>query len=302
MKLQRLRVFSILPVFLFALYLSLKPHPLVQPAVQGASQSKQEITCVHQVRFFEPQLFFEGIKANKSREQASVLSNIRGGIIPHHLLASQILAEFFQILGGQDIETVILLGPNHYETGESKILTSACAWQSPVGQVEPDIAIIEKLTKNEVVTPDETVIDNEHSVSGLMPYIATFLPKAKVVPIVLSATLSKEELENLIANLALVTNQKTVVVASVDFSHNLDSAHAAANDQLTLRLIKQKNYNELMSLDNRYLDSPVCIVTLVSLMDSLGASQSRVLQNTNSGELYNQPNVAGTSYASILYY
>ena len=73
--------------------------------------------------------------------------HISGGIIPHHFLASELIADFFNQLSGQHPQTIILVGPNHYERGEFKVLTSLKGWDTPYGLLEPNKEFLEYLVE-----------------------------------------------------------------------------------------------------------------------------------------------------------
>src|SRR5260221_5015310 len=69
-------------------------------------------------------------------------NQLRGGIIPHHLVASDNIAIFFATMKQFSYKTIILIGPNHYEKGNFDVLTSKIGWDSPYGIVEPDTEVV----------------------------------------------------------------------------------------------------------------------------------------------------------------
>lgn len=225
-----------------------------------------------------------------------------GGIIPHHLLAGYLIDDFFQRLSIQNPKTIILLGPNHYEKGDFKALTSLHDWETDFGVVNPNRELIQKFIEIGLVRVDEEVVTNEHSISGIVPFIKNNLPEAKVFPLVLSAFMSRAEIEFLSRNLSDVIDENTVIVAAVDFSHGLKVNDAYENDSETLKMIKGFNYLELLSLSNEYLDSSSAIVLLLITMKERGYTNLEVLVHTNSAELSGDGFAETTSYFSIAFY
>lgn len=255
----------------------------------------------HPIYFFDEQTFNEGVtqtvKANK-------LSNyhISGGIIPHHLFPGFILTDFFNRLTTQNPKTIILIGPNHYEKGNFKVLTSLYAWDTPYGKVEPEESIINRLIKSGAVKVDEEVLPHDHAVAGMMPFISYYLPNTKVVPLLISGHTTQKDVEVLARNLKNFMNKDTVLVAHVDFSHYLTNEQAKEKDKVSLEVLRNFDYRQLFTLNNDYVDSPPAIATLLMVMQLLGTTKMDLLFNTNSGELQKDDYIETTSYFSITYY
>lgn len=225
---------------------------------------------------------------------------VKGGIIPHHLLPSFILSDFFLRLP-KTTSTIILLGPNHYERGNYKSLTSAYSWQTPFGLVEPDLSILDDLVKSKLVQIDESTLEKEHSVSGIMPYIKYYLPNSKVVPVIFKRSQSIEDLEQFSEKLTVLSKQpNTITIAAVDFSHYLPSLYAKEKNKETLKAMKDFDYAELMSFNNSNTDSPPCLVALLMTMKKLGRTDFNILSDTNSGEILDETSQV-TSYFSIIF-
>ncbi len=261
--------------------------------VSVASESLKQ-NPVHQVRFFDEKAFNEGV--NKAKNNKPFTNHITGGIIPHHLLASFVIADFFSKLSAQKPVTIILLGPNHYEKGNFKALTSLYDWDTSFGLVHPDNSTINSLVKNNLVRVDEETLPNDHALSAIMPFIKYYLPEAKVVPILISGVLTKDESEVLANKLSSFVTKDVVVVSSVDFSHYLTSSQAKEKDKTTFQVINEFNYRQLYLLNSGYLDSPPSIGVLLMVMQKLGTAQMDLLYNSNSGEIQQNSFIQTTSY------
>jgi len=268
-------------------------------AVQSASVF---VGAGHRVDFFDEWSFFRAV--NAPRDIKSVFARkVRGGIVPHHLLASGIIADFFSRLRSEKPDTVILLGPNHEERGDFPALTSEYGWQTTFGLVEPDQAVIKTLIEDGVARADEDALPQEHAVSALMPFLEHYLPQTRVVPVILSRFMSADEMEALASSLQSLITENMIVVSSVDFSHYLSADQAAENDELTLKIIKDFDYGQMLRLQSDFLDSPAAIVILQMVMQKSGAEESEVVWHENSAEFLQQgPGAQTTSYFSIVFH
>lgn len=240
-----------------------------------------------------------GISEAKSTDEKA--EHIRGGIVPHHLLASKLIAEFFVNIKNENIDTVFLIGPNHPDAGESKVITSEFAWETSFGSVQPHLTKINKLLTNPLVSVDEEVIGKEHSITGIIPFVSNYLPHAQLVPLILKSNTNISEIQLLSTDLSTLMDETDIVVTSVDFSHYLKSSDAFKNDEVTLSTLISKDYEILKNLDNDFVDSPESIILLSQMMDLQGVSNLKVLYHTNSAEILNNDFVDTTSYFTIYY-
>ncbi len=176
-------------------------------SVSGPSDGAFELSSAkHKLIFYDSKAFLNGVDY-ASRNKAEFPPDSKGGIIPHHLFPGFILSDFFSRLAKETPKRVIVIGPNHAEAGNYKLLSSKYAWETPYGTVLPDMDAIDKLADNGLIHINESVLENEHSVAGLMPYVKYYLPNAKVVPIILRGTLNDSEITRL--GVAMGARQET---------------------------------------------------------------------------------------------
>jgi AmmeMemoRadiSam system protein B len=256
----------------------------------------------HLVAFEDRELFFKSVVDYPKKQGEKESDDIAGGIIPHHLLPSFIIADFFSQLANQDIETLILVGPNHYERGDFGAITSRYNWETPLGFLEPNIEIIDSLEEKELIKTDEAVIALDHSITAILPFVQYYLPKTKVVPLILSKKIKKEEVDALAEELKKYTQaRKVVIVASVDFSHYLTNLEAKEKNEQSLEAIRERSYDKIFAFGNEHVDSPASIVLLLKNMDAIGAKEMTVLHDTNSGEMLGDNFSQITSYLSLFF-
>ncbi|MBI2593508.1 AmmeMemoRadiSam system protein B [Candidatus Daviesbacteria bacterium] len=255
---------------------------------------------IHEVKFYDGKTFFEGVQKSEGITKQNY--HIRGGIVPHHLYPGFIIADFFKRLSYQNPKTIVLIGPNHYEKGNFKALTSLYIWETPYGVVNPDTDFINNLLGKNLLKIDEEVLPEDHSVSGILPFIKYYIGEGKVVPILLKRGFTEKESDILASNIEKLLDEDTVVIAAVDFSHYLTSEEAKKKDDVTLKIMQDFDYPNLYLLNNDYLDSPSSIGVLLKVMQKLGSTNSEVLFHTNSGEMQKNNGIETTSYFSIAYY
>lgn len=266
----------------------------------GVSTSQTNLPT-HPLAFFDKDTFYAGIEQSK-KENKAFTNRVSGGIIPHHLFPGFIITDFFSRLSKQDPKTIILIGPNHYERGDYEVLSSLYGWETSSGIVEPNEKIIQELVARKLIKIDETNLPKDHAVAGIMPFIKHYLPNTKVVPLLLSGFMTKEDTQALSNRLKNYMNEDTIIVAAVDFSHYLTNPQAQEKDKTSLELMKSFSYDQLLSLNNDYLDSPPSIATLLMTMQSLNSTEMELLYHTNSGEMQKNNSIETTSYFSIAYY
>ncbi len=250
----------------------------------------------HANNFYNDELFRSGVQ--KSSSMKLLPYRMAAGIIPHHILAAPVLSDFFSTLAQQKPKRIILIGPDHYEAGISHVFTSKFDWNTPYGRVRPDISIVEQLIRNGIQV-DESASEYEHSIGALTPYISYYVPDASIIPIIVSGRMEYEEILKISASILKFIDAETVVLASVDFSHNLHSDEADKRDAKTEQYIREFALKNIYALNSEYIDSPASLIMVLSIAERLQAYTVEILEHANSGEIQNNRLSPTTSYFSI---
>lgn len=297
---KKILLLVILPISLFFLvFLHLRTNSNKIYHLESPSCSSDN-PC-HEVKFYEENTFRDGIeRANKINKPSDY--KIAGGVIPHHLFPGFIIADFYKRLSFQKPTTIIIIGPDHLEKGNFKAVTSLRGWKTPYGVIWPNVDLIQVLLERNILKIDEEVLGNDVSVAGSMPFMAYFLPEVKMVPILLSGRLNKEESEIIADNLKTIWTEGIIIIASVDFSHYLTNKQAQEKDKVTFEVIKNFDYRQLYILGNDCLDSPPSIGVLLMIMQKIGKTKIDLFYNTNSGKLQDNDSIETTSYFSLAFY
>jgi len=254
-------------------------------------EKNKSVKSAHLSKPMELNFFETAFKFNKRKLDFSD-KEIIAGIIPHHLLAADLIAEFFYNLRNKNYDTIILIGPNHFNDGSSPIITSGYDWQTPYGTLEYDKNTLKELLKFKGIEAEEEVIKNEHSITSEVSFVKKIFPNAKFIPIILKSSV-KEKRANDLANklFELSMNKKILILASVDFSHYKSSLAAQQNDRDSIKIINNYNFDQIYDLD---IDSPSSIYTLLKF-SRLGNAEFQLLNNSNSAILADMPDIESTT-------
>lgn len=219
-------------------------------------------------------------------------SNVVAGIIPHHLLAGDLIANFFANLEGKDYDLVALIGPNHFGSGQALAISSNYVWKTPYGELEADIDAIELMTQSGLLELDNEALVGEHSIASAASYIKKTFPRAKLLPIILRDSYSEQEANDLANYLNKFNKRRNILVlASADFSHYKTSQEAQLDDAYSLEVLRNM---DLAYVYNMAVDSPAAIYTVL-LYSQLNDAQFKLQKNTNSALLVNREDIDSTT-------
>jgi len=228
--------------------------------------------------------FFETAFSFQSREIDVSSKYIVAGIIPHHLLAADMIAEFFKNLEGENYDTVVLVGPNHENDGNREVITSHYNWETPYGLLEYDREFSDGIMDVSAMDVEEGAIYDEHSITSELAFIKRTFPDAKILPIILKSTVDAVEAAYLARGIYETSEEqhkKVLVLASADFSHYKNSVQAQADDAESIAAINDSDFD---SVYNLAVDSPASIYAVMEFGRFSGAEFS-LLNNSNSALL-----------------
>jgi AmmeMemoRadiSam system protein B len=262
------------------------------------------------------------MQSNIPNSQPSPQAKIQAGVVPHHLLAADLIAEFMHTAAEQSQPgLVILLAPNHQELGDSSIQSTIKPWRTAFGQISG----LQTATANSVHSLKNTWLESvmtttnlklepksvqqEHGIGNLLAYVKYYFPQAAVLPITFKSDLDLAQAQALsyaLLDLRRAWQQSgqsqpaVLVIASIDFAHQVDQAQAELNQQRVLSLMQAKQYQDLLRLDQHYLDSAPALVTLLLLADKQGWQrfQGKAL---HSSQVLQQPYHPGTGYLQLVF-
>lgn len=167
-------------------------------------------------------------------------------IVPHHDLVKDMRSFFLQksfAPCGMDIRHVVILSPNHFDTGSQNILST-----DRLGTVsDQNVSYDSTLGHHLGILIDADAFWFEHGVSHVLPDIARVFPHASVVPIIIKKGTPKSALYDLAQALNTACVDRCVIVASIDFTHEENALVSVGRDVITEALLRKKDPERLLS-------------------------------------------------------
>lgn len=176
--------------------------------------------------------------------------SISGGVVPHHLVAKEIIEKFFKYISSKEKpKNIILLGPDHFNTTNlsGKFFISVDQDTKEFYGLSVNNFLLQKLDNHNLAF-DTSIINRDHGITNLLPFLKKYFPESAILPIIISSKTSKEEVEKLIKTIHVYASFQTIIIASVDFSHHLPPKVADFHDVksiTTLLDFKEEEFNNL---------------------------------------------------------
>lgn len=163
----------------------------------------------------------------------------RAIIVPHagYFYSGQLASEGYQYLN-KEAENVFIIAPAHYVWIEGIAVSSCDVWQTPLGEIEVNQDINKILLKDFAAKVNDAAIEPEHSLEVQVPFVQTFLPNAKIIPILVGDA-SYGQITEIISH--FWKDKKNVFVISSDLSHFHQDNEAKKIDKITSDMIETNN-------------------------------------------------------------
>ncbi len=251
------------------------------------------------VQFFDAQTFYPSVRTYPA---SGYPHKISGMIIPHHLFASSTIAQLLSRAVSQHPKQILIIGPNHSEVGHGKWIVSRNDWNTDAGTVPVDKNLVTKILQYEGVEENNQALIADHSVSGIIPFVALYFPDAQIVPILVSGRNDNAGVTRFVQELHAQVSDDALIIAAVDFSHGLVSYEAEQKDAITSKVLAEYNFAQLFRFDNTFTDSTVSLAVLLKLMQLRSTTRAETLLHTNSGIMSGSLDKEVTSYFGMIYY
>jgi AmmeMemoRadiSam system protein B len=185
----------------------------------------------------------------------------------------------------------IVLCPNHTGKGHPLAIMSSGAWETPLGRVEIDSTLAEKLKHRcGRLIEDADAHRSEHAIEVELPFLQLRRPGLKFVPIALGTSKFEnlEELGESIADVLQAQGDEVLMVASSDMNH-YESDHVT-------RIKDHKAIERMLALDPRGLFDVVMkenismcgfgpAVVMFTAAKRLGATSAKLIRYATSGDV-----------------
>lgn len=212
---------------------------------------------------------------------ASVSSAPKVLIVPHagYIYSGSIAASAFILLEPyrHQIKRVIIIGPSHRIGFNGVAISSADAFDTPLGTIPIDKEAQAKLSEITGVHIMNKAHEAEHSLEVQLPFLQTMLDKFSIVPIV-AGDASPQLIASIIET--LWGGSETLIVISSDLSHYHQYQTAQQLDQITSQAILDLDVN---TVDSQHACGCVGIRGLLTFAQQHSLEAS-ILDLRNSGD------------------
>lgn len=249
-------------------------------------------------QYDNPELFRSAIEQSQGSATSSIVSGV---IIPHHLLAKQLIADTLKTVSLGNYQEIVLLSPDHFYAGKTVVSVSERNFSTVFGEFKSEPTIIKALKRLAFVS-EADFFYREHGLQAPLPFIKYYFPQARIIAITFRPDVSREELDAVVDILKTSLSPNTLVVQSTDFSHYLTPTIAAERDTETLAVLAEDKPEQILALKQpANIDSLAAAYVQAKLQHELFKSKFIVLSHHNSQDYTSEPVISSTSYLSAVY-
>ena len=153
--------------------------------------------------------------------QAGPVTPVRALVVPHagYVYSGGVAGRTWGEARIPDV--VIVVAVNHYGLG-APLATSSETWQTPLGEIEPDAALMARLTElAPAVVDDPAAHAREHSLEVQLPFLQLLKASVRFLPLQVGSgdRAALEGLGQALARLVEELEQPALLVASTDLTH-----------------------------------------------------------------------------------
>jgi len=230
-------------------------------------------------------------------------------MLPHagYMYSGGVAAETISQVNLKD--KIILLGPNHTGYGAAFSIMTEGTWQTPLGQVNIDSALANKILKHsQYLEADSQAHLYEHSLEVELPFLQYFKTDFEIVPLLFMSDdldMLKEVGRGIAAAVKESPQENSIMlIASSDMTHYESQGQAQKKDQEAIKSILELNEDKLMERVRR-LNISMCgyapVIVMLVAAKLLGARSASLIKYQTSGDVTgDKDSVVG--YAGVIVY
>ena len=221
-------------------------------------------------------------------EPVEVDGEIVGLISPHagYMYSGQVAAYAYQQIRDQSFDVVAIISPVHRMPLGRFAVTSASAYETPLGLAQIDEDSVDELAR--LVRVNRVDRDEEHSLEIQLPFLQVALGDLNLLPVMIgeSSLDAGQELGTALAQ--VLKDKKALIVASTDLHHIGDYNEVVRRDRIVVEAIASFDLVRIREALSPW-DSSVCgripVYAVLTAAKALGANKVTVLNHTNSGDV-----------------
>ena len=281
-----------------------------QPVLAGTFYAAAEMRCRDELR-------------DCVAQSPDLLAGVMvGGLVPHAgwRYSGKVAGRVFNALAGSRTPgTVVIFGAVHAVRGRQAALFSSGCWETPIGPVEVDARLAERvLGHTNLILDDAYAHEQEHSIEVQVPFIRHLLPGAKILPIMVPPMPNAAEVGESVARTIQTYRSDAVVIGSTDLTHYGPSfgftpqgigpqgLHWAkgVNDRRMIQRILALDAASIVpeAAGHRNACGPGAVAATVAAARMLGADRAVLLEHTNSREVTGDESAQdAVGYAGIVF-
>ena len=242
---------------------------------------------------FQNQLNYSLDPSKKSKKESS--QNIFGTIVPHDVdHADQLIVENLQLIP-QQYDRIIMLGPDHRSRGGYPITSSDAAFSAFPGEFNLDIGTIRELK----LPIDNEIHRQEWSINTLIPFVQNWDSNISIIPILFRYDASFEDSVSLGKKLAQQLDGRTLLLASIDFSHIMPANQELSFYEDSKSLHALENF-QIKEIDSLVTEGKPALVAMLTALEGAGANKTRLL-NISSASYPRGNSSQSVGYISMHY-
>jgi len=232
-------------------------------------------------------------------------SRVYGGIVPHAgwVCSGAVAGRLFSALRHTaNPRVVVLFGGVHQYRGQEAAVFGSGRWQTPLGPVEVEQRLAERLLGHtNLIVDDPYAHEEEHSLEVQMPFIKHLLPDAKVLPIMVPPRGVADEVGEAVGRTLTAYHYDAVVVGTTDLTHygphygfvpqgigqRGNQWAKEVNDRRFIELTCAMRSGSMVAeaLEHKNACSSGAAAAATAACAALGASRGVVLEHTSSSEV-----------------
>jgi poly-gamma-glutamate synthesis protein (capsule biosynthesis protein) len=249
-------------------------------------------------QYTDSSFFLSAIKQTKTEPTSEI---INGLIVPHHLLAKDIIAATYSYASRGNYKDIVLLSPDHFDAGQKEISVTERNFSTVFGTVTSDKEIARQLKELPYVGEGDFFY-REHGLGAQLPFIKYYFPNTKIIAITFQPTTSQDKLDQVIAILEKNLTPDSLIIQSTDFSHYLNPSQATLEDTESINVINGGDAAKAFDLGQpANLDSTAALYIQAKLQKDFFKTKPIILEHKNSQDYTTEKVISSTSYLAVAY-
>jgi len=228
-----------------------------------------------------------------------------GGLVPHAgwVCSGAVAAHVFATLAAAcKPTTLILFGGVHRYRGRMAAMFSHGRWETPLGPVEVDQRLAERIAGHtNLIADDPYAHEEEHSIEVQLPLIKHVFPEAMIVPIMVPIMAAAHEVGEAVARTLSSYDYDALIVGTTDLTHygprygftpegvgaKANAWAKEVNDSRFVDLLCELKHDKLVAEASQYRNacSAGAAAATLGAVRALGATEGILLDQTSSAEV-----------------